>query len=258
MALDESLRSLADKCSEKSSLCVAQEEEIARLQVQFQEKERQTDLLLELMQSADNCSNQEVRELCRRVEEAQKQAGVQREEMKREQSTRRAKEDKMLAEISLLEGKLKKASRAHQELQQANEVLQRTTQALAEREAECRTLRMQQQQLPHSSGSAHPVAATAVGGARGVGGEATSDEKEVRARVQELLAENAKLKVRGCPVPWCVCACGERVRKIERAQMLRSVGVLCCACVWVSGCERLRERARDRERGVRERERKSE
>ena len=110
----------------------------------------------------------------------------------------------MRAEISLLEGKLKKASRAHQELQHANEVLQRTTQALTEREAECRTLRLQQQQLPHSSGSAHSVAAKAEGGAGGVRGEGASDEKDVRARVQELLAENAKLKVRGCPV-MCVC-----------------------------------------------------
>jgi len=45
-----------------------------------------------------------------------------------------AKHDKMRTEISQLEGKLKKASRAHQDLLRVNEMLERTTSALTERE----------------------------------------------------------------------------------------------------------------------------
>eukprot|EP00802_Teleaulax_amphioxeia_P001021 Tamp_01022.p2 GENE.Tamp_01022~~Tamp_01022.p2 ORF type:complete len:397 (+),score=138.64 Tamp_01022:145-1191(+) len=201
-SLDESLRALADKCSEKSNLCLAQEEEMVRLQADLQEKEKQTDMLLELMQSSDNCSNEQVRDLCRRIEEDLKSTCLQREELQREQSTRMAKHDKMRTEISQLEGKLKKASRAHQDLLRVNEMLERTTSALTEREVECRSLRLQVQQQPPQTQNleqAHAGGASAQALARagGVGEEAAgagTEVKEARARIATLVAENAKLK----------------------------------------------------------------
>ena len=124
-ALDESMRALADRYQEKASLCLAQEEEVERLQEEVRTKEKQTDLLLELMQSSDTCSNDKVRELADRIQEQLADSSHAREQLEYDHATRRAMQDKHRSQVSQLEAKLSKAERAHQELQrvQASEWL---------------------------------------------------------------------------------------------------------------------------------------